>query len=600
MQKKNTSSCCFPGGKYDCTTKEVKNVTAQLSPPSPANPTAPIPNTQTTIAAGTLQWVYYVNTSKQTNTKLTANLLPPSPLNTTASNLNTQNTIAGPLPWFCVNSSKQINTPPPSAPTIHVLTSTSLFLGHPVITTPLHPHPPNYITIINPSSSSTTNNNRSAHALFLVLLLTLLLSHTKSINSMTKTYNIPKRGYILAVLISFYSLPTVNACSSCPGDSLIDTEQLQHLLPLLTVATLNCRSGLFSDQADRLFDLAKSMLDHSIHALVLTETRSPAHIHETHNLHRNLKDESLAFATLHKQHRITAISSSSPTQLGLVTILLHPILADKLPTPHQPFIAHQGGGRYLDVTLHFPHHHTLTIAAVYGVAGTATNSNPHKFDLQQRIIQRLDQLAALTHNPASSTGSTRQDEGRPAPRDHLVLLGDFNEVAHPFDTNNPNRPLDTQGLLAHLTSNTPMIDTLRLHHPDENFHTCATTSSPQQSQSPTDARARLDYIFISPSLLHNTEHVGAAIDDCRSWLAFPSQDHAAAITQFTHFLPTTPHPSPHPPHPTPPTRQARFHRNQRGHLDPVRAPCTVYTRSRNRTPDRRPTRASPIKPRPQK
>ena len=70
-------------------------------------------------------------------------------------------------------------------------------------------------------------------------------------------------------LLFLFASPT-RACPTCPGDPLIDTPELPSLLcATLTIATFNCRGGLFAAEAARLKSFAAAMLKHSIHALSL-------------------------------------------------------------------------------------------------------------------------------------------------------------------------------------------------------------------------------------------------------------------------------------------------------------------------------------------
>ena len=337
--------------------------------------------------------------------------------------------------------------------------------------------------------------------------------------------------YQLALLLLIW-VPSAEACPKCVGDPLLGTAELPSLLcaSLLTIATFNARGGLYAQEAARLKTFAASMIRNTIHALVITEARPAAESNPAHRA-RHFDEGQKWIKHVLKKYNITTIDTSTRTRTGRVTILLHPALAQHL-APQFTIENPDPDGRWLHVPLFFPHQQVLHLAGVYGDA--TSRMTP----VQTRLTGRVTDLLA-------DTGAD--------PNAHLALCGDYNEVYHPQDTANPQRrtSLDTQGILAALEADISMTDTLRIHNPDTPAFTyippVATRSQDSSTHPPVDARARLDYIYMSSSLVHQGAHVAAGIDMCGQWLSFEHQDHFPVITQVSHFDHTISTPPPRTP-----------------------------------------------------
>ena len=129
--------------------------------------------------------------------------------------------------------------------------------------------------------------------------------------------------------------------------------------------------------------------------------------------------------------------------------------------------------------------------------------------------------------------------------DHYIVAGDINETFHREDTSNPNRKLDKEGLLAALHES--LIDSLTFHEsnsstPRYSYHSLASSSNVPIS-------SRLDYIFLSPSLISPPapamSYCQGTIDKCLSYFALNATlDHYPVLAQCQHPAQEPPRQSP--------------------------------------------------------
>jgi exonuclease III len=291
---------------------------------------------------------------------------------------------------------------------------------------------------------------------------------------------------------------------------------------------INAYHSLWKDGGENIMALVKQMRRRKYQAVVITEaapsmwvepselskamtTENQEHWQRTRN---HVKRQALA------KYDISVITgpSSSPSH---VVILVDHHFAGRL-APDQVWSKAQG--RWLQIRLHFPHEQILDIIGIYNSAQGTT-----------RVQQ---DLAELTVEATADLPPTH----------HAIICADTNEVLHPVDSSNPNRKLTTNGLLHAIEEDTPMLDSFRLQNPQEIGYTHFPSPNPLTAHP---GNARIDAIFISPSLATPTAHVASAIDGCRSLLSLPKQDHLAVVTQLTQFSPlSNSHrekpPTPHP------------------------------------------------------
>ena len=276
-----------------------------------------------------------------------------------------------------------------------------------------------------------------------------------------------------------------------------------------------------------LDSIATDMVAKKINAVILTETKplnlplqedkkNPPERDWRNKLNQKKKE-------MLRKYNIMLVTTPDQAGPGYVSILLDASLAQHLS---QKNITSRVDTRWLQLTLQLPASKFYLIG-VYGDTDPKTTTQTRELLVQQfRALHDSD------------------------PEAHYAVAGDINEVYLREDTSSPTRSLDKDGFLEEM--HTSLIDSLMFHE--------STSKSPRHSYSSTHSSgltisSRLDYIFLSPSLISPTSSSSSlcqgTIDRCHSYISLNATlDHLPVLAQCQH--PALPPPKPSPdatPHP---------------------------------------------------